>query len=391
MSQWQERAGALRERLITWRRDFHRHPELAFEERRTAGIVASHLASLGWEVKTEVATTGVVGLLCGSRPGPTVMFRFDMDALSITEETGAGYSSTVRGKMHACGHDGHVAMGMGLAQLLIEHRGELKGSVKLVFQPAEEGGNGAERMIQAGVLEFPRPDVVVCCHLWSLTPVGTIDVCDGPVMAACDDWQATVTGRGGHAAMPDTTVDPVVIAAHIVTALQSIVSRNVSPQDPGAVVTVSSIHGGESFNVIPAQVEIRGTLRTFLPSTRELVVRRVGEVVDAIATGLGGSADLDVRFLTPAVVNDPAVAETISAAAAAVVGADHVTCTVHTMGSEDAAYYLSQVPGCYFFIGARNEKLGITAAHHNPRFDIDEESLVLGLAVLGEVAGRYLC
>ena len=390
MRPWLERAQDLRDQLITWRRDFHQHPELAYEETRTAQIVADHLVALGYEVTTRIASTGVVGVLRGSSSGPTIMFRFDMDALSITEQSDSLYVSLIPGKMHACGHDGHVAMGMGLAQLLAEHRNDIQGCVKLVFQPAEEGGNGAEVMVQEGVLDSPRPDSVICCHLWSLAPVGSIDVCDGPVMAACDDWEATVTGRGGHAAMPHTTVDPVLIAAHIVTALQGIVSRNVSPHDPGAVVTVSSIHGGEAFNVIPDEVKMTGTFRTFCEETRELIVGRAQALACGVAAAHGGSAELKVRFLTPAVINDHTVADIVRESASAIVGTERVTSGIRTMGSEDAAYFLRQVPGCYFFVGASNREKGIVAAHHNPRFDIDEDSLVWGLAVLGEVAGRYL-
>ena len=389
MNPWHMQAQNLRDRLISWRRDFHRHPELSFHEERTAASVAQHLAALGYEVRTGVAKTGVVGLLRGSAPGPAVLFRFDMDALKIVEESGADYASQVAGAMHACGHDGHVAMGMGLAELFAGQREALRGTLKLVFQPAEEGGNGAERMVQEGVLDNPRTDVAICSHLWLRKPVGTVDVTAGPVMAASDKWTAVIRGRGGHGAMPEQTVDPIVAAAQVITALQSVVSRNVSALET-AVVTVGSIHGGEVFNVIPPEVKLVGTLRTFAPQTRETVVRRAREVVEGVAAACGASAEWQVKPLTPPVINDPAVTQAVREAAASVLGAPQVTSGERTMGSEDAALFLSQVPGCYFFIGGRNEVRGLVAPHHNPHFDFDEEALVIGLAVLAEVAARYL-
>lgn len=389
MNPWHMQAEALRERLISWRRDFHQHPELAFHEERTAAIIAQHLTGLGYEVQTGIAETGVVGLLRGSSPGPTVLFRFDMDALKVTEETGAEYASLTPGCMHACGHDGHMAMGMGLAELFTSQREALHGTLELVFQPAEEGGNGAERMVEEGLLDKPRPDVAICSHLWLLKPVGTVDITAGPVMAAADLWSAVIRGRGGHGAMPEQAADPIVAAAHVVTALQSVVSRNVSPLET-AVVTVGAIHGGDAFNVIPPEVKLLGTLRTYAPATREVVVRRAREILEGVAAAHGTSAEWRLKALSPPVINDPAVTQVVRQAAEAVLGAAQVTSGEHTMGSEDAAFFLSQVPGCYFFIGARNEERGLVAPHHNPHFDFDEEALVLGLAVLAEVAGTYL-
>jgi len=209
-----------REKLVAWRRDFHRHPELGYAEERTAGIVAAHLEGLGYRVQTGVGRTGVVGVLEGARSGPVVMVRFDMDALPITEETGAEYASTIPGRMHACGHDGHVAMGMGLAELLTTYQDRMSGTVKLIFQPAEEGGNGAEAMIRDGALEDPRPDVFLAAHIWTDRPLGSVDITPGPVMAAAERWTCTVHGQGGHGALPHQTVDPIVAAAYMVTALR---------------------------------------------------------------------------------------------------------------------------------------------------------------------------
>ncbi|HEY74965.1 MAG TPA: amidohydrolase [Thermoflexia bacterium] len=389
MADFKAEAERLRERLIGWRRDFHRHPELAFEERRTAEIVADHLRRLGYQVQTGVAKTGVVGLLEGARPGPVVMVRFDMDALLVTEETGAEYASEVPGRMHACGHDGHVAMGMGLAELMAARRDEMAGTLKLVFQPAEEGGNGAEVMVKEGVLKDPRPDVFLATHVWNERPVGTADVTAGPVMAAAEKFTCVVKGRGGHGALPHLAVDPIVASAQVIAALQTVVSRNVSPLDT-AVVSVGSIHGGDAFNVIPPQVEMTGTIRTYEPSTRETVLRRVREVVEGVSAACGAEAELEIQPLTPAVINDADIAEVVRKAAEAVLGPERVTSGERTMGSEDAAFFMEEVPGCYFFLGSANADKGLDAPHHNPRFDFDEEALVLGVAILAQAAAFYL-
>jgi len=378
-----------REKLVAWRRDFHRHPELGYAEERTAGIVAAHLEGLGYRVQTGVGRTGVVGVLEGARSGPVVMVRFDMDALPITEETGAEYASTIPGRMHACGHDGHVAMGMALAELLTTYQDRMSGTVKLIFQPAEEGGNGAEAMIRDGALEDPRPDVFLAAHIWTDRPVGSVDITPGPVMAAAERWTCTVHGQGGHGALPHQTVDPIVAAAYMVTALQTVVSRNVSPLET-AVVTVGAIHGGDAFNVIPAQVEMTGTIRTYEPSAREVVLRRVREVLEGVASACGARAELEITPLTPAVINDYAVTSVVRRAAEAVLGPERVTSGERTMGSEDAAFFMRQVPGCYFFIGAANPARGLGAPHHNPRFDFDEEAMEIGLAILAQAVAFYL-
>jgi amidohydrolase len=389
MTDFRAEAEAMRDRLIAWRRDFHMHPELAFKEKRTAGIIAGHLEQLGYQVRTQVARTGLVGLLQGAQPGPVVALRFDMDALPVTEETGVEYASQLAGCMHACGHDGHVAMGMGLAELLAARRGQIKGAVKLLFQPAEEGGNGAEVMVKEGALEEPRPDVFVAVHIWIEKPVGTVDIHAGPVMSACEKWNCSIRGQGGHGAMPHRTVDPVVAAAQVIAALQTVVSRNVHPLD-AAVVSVGAIHGGEAFNVIPSEVELTGTIRTYEPSTRELVLQRVREVIEGVAAACGASAELEIRPLTPAVINDAKVADVLRRAGQAVLGAEQVTSSERTMGSEDAAFFMQDIPGCYFFLGAANKEKGLTFPHHNSRFDFDEEALVIGLAILSKAAELYL-
>lgn len=374
---------ALREQLVAWRRDFHRHPELGLQEHRSAEIIAQELRGLGYDVETDVAETGVVGLLEGSGAGRVVMARFDMDALPVAEANETDYVSQNEGVMHACGHDGHMAIGLGAATLLAHHRERLRGIVKLVFQPGEEGAQGALKMIEAGVLEDPRPDVALIAHIWNEQPVGTIDVASGPMMAAADRWTCTIRGKGGHGALPHLAVDPIVAASHVVTGLQAVVSRSVSPLET-AVLTVGSFRGGDAFNVIPDHVELGGTIRTYDGKVRERVVSRLREVVEGVAVAHESTADLQVDHLTPALVNDPTVAEVVREAAEVVVGPAAVASDRRTMGSEDAAYFTQAVPGCYFFLGSANPGRGLDAAHHNPRFDFDEDVLPIGVAVMAE-------
>ena len=373
--------------LVTWRRDLHRHPELGFEEVRTAGIVTQHLGELGVEVQTGVGKTGVVGLLDGARPGPVVMVRFDMDALPIAEENTHEFISEAPGVMHACGHDGHVAIGMGVATLLARHRHELSGSVKFVFQPAEEGMGGAVEMVKAGALKNPRPDVALGLHIFSSLPSGVVNVGDGPVMAAAERFRLIVKGKGGHGAAPHETVDAVVVTSHIVTALQTVVSRNTSPAEV-AVVSVGSFHAGTAFNIIAEQAELWGTIRTFDPVTRQLVLRRVREIAEGTARAMGAVAELDIEELTIAVVNDASAAAQVREAAARIVGAERVSADQRWMASEDMAYFLREIPGCFFFLGgARSPN---EYPHHNPRFDFDEAVLPQGVAIVCETVASYL-
>jgi amidohydrolase len=376
-------AEALREQLVAWRRDFHRHPELAFQEHRSAQIIADELRELGYDVETGVAETGVVALLKGDDSGPVVMARFDMDALPITEANEIDYTSQNEGVMHACGHDGHMAIGLGVATLIARHRDHLRGTLKLVFQPGEEGGNGAPMMVEEGVLKNPRPDILLVTHLWNEKPVGNVDVTPGAIMAAAERWTCVVHGQGGHGALPHRAVDPIVAASHIVTALQTVVSRNVSPLET-AVLTVGSFHGGDAFNVIPDRVDLCGTMRTYDPQVREKVLRRAREVIDSVAAAHETSAGLEVESLTPPLVNDPDVVEAVREAAETVLGPEAVTSGERTMGSEDAAYFTREVPGCYFFLGSANPERGLDAPHHNPRFDFDEDALPIGVAVMTE-------
>jgi amidohydrolase len=370
------------------RRDFHIHPELGFQEIRTAGIVAKELKELGLEVTTGIAQTGVVALVEGARPGPTVLARFDMDALPITEQTGAEYASQNPGVMHACGHDGHTAVGLTVAKLLNQHRDELAGTVKLVFQPAEEGVigpkgmGGAELMVDEGVLETPHVDYTLALHVWNEKPVGWLGIAAGPVMAGAEFFKIILTGKGGHGAIPHLSSDPVIAAAHIVTALQSIVARNVAPLK-SAVVTVGSIHAGEAFNVIPQTVEMQGTIRTFDLAVRETVLRRFGQVVHSTAEALGCTVEIELKRVTPATINDNSAARYVVSAAQKVFPAAEVDTSPYvTMGSEDMSFMLEKAPGCFFFVGSANAEKGLDFGHHHPKFDFDESALPRAAALM---------
>ena len=386
---FQDRAAALRDEMIARRRDLHRHPELAFEEIRTANMVAEELAKLGLEVQTGVGKTGVVGMLEGDHEGPTLLVRADMDALPIFEENETDYVSEMPGKMHACGHDGHTTILLAVARMLGEQRAAMHGRIKFVFQPAEEIGKGALAMIDDGVLRSPTPNASIGLHLWNTLPVGKVAVMSGPSMSAADNLRVVVKGYGGHGANPHETRDPIVAAAHIIVALQTIVSRNVAPLDMG-VVTIGMIKGGEAFNVIPPTVEMKGTIRTYKKETREMMHRRVREVIEGVAVAMGCTAEVTIEQMTLAVDNDPAIADRIAALAAEVVGADNVRRDVRATGSEDMSYLMDDIPGCYFFVGSANVERGLNYPHHNPRFDVDEQALIIAASVLAKAAASFV-
>ncbi|MGZ9225420.1 MAG: M20 metallopeptidase family protein, partial [Anaerolineales bacterium] len=369
------------------RRDFHMHPELGFREIRTGGIVAKELESLGIEVTKGVGKTGVVGLLEGEKPGPTLLLRFDMDALPIVEDTGAAYASQNQGVMHACGHDGHTAIGLTVAKILNARRDELAGTIKFCFQPSEEGNNGeevggAEMMMRDGVLDSPKVDMTLALHLWNEKPLGWVGIAPGPVMAGADIFTVKVTGKGGHGAIPNATVDPIVAAANIVNALQSIVSRNVAPLET-AVVSVTTIHGGTAFNVIPQEVTLEGTIRTFDDGVRQKVIERFEQIARGVGEGLGCQIDVHIKRLTPALVNNDSVTAQVQEAARRILSESHLdTAGYITMGAEDMAFMLEKVPGCFFFIGSNDEARHLDYGHHHPKFDFDEEALVRGAALM---------
>jgi|YNPNPStandDraft_1061719.scaffolds.fasta_scaffold44634_2 amidohydrolase len=371
------------------RRDFHRHPELGFQEVRTAGIVARELLEMGLEVQTGVAGTGVVALLRGKRPGRVVLARADMDALPINEESGAAYASQTPGVMHACGHDGHTAILLSVARLLQAHRDELAGTVKFVFQPAEEGMGGAVRMIEDGVLENPPVEAALALHLWNERPLGWLGIPHGPALAGAEIFKIKVRGKGGHGAAPHRSMDPILAASQMVVALQSIVARNIEPLK-AAVVSVCTIHGGEAFNVIPQEVELSGTIRTFEPEVHEKVLERFEVIVYGLAETLGCQAELDLKRVAPAVINHADLAARWQALArqmfpeAEVDGNNYVS-----MGSEDMAFFFERVPGCFAFVGSANHAKGLDAGHHHPRFDFDEEALPRAAALLAAAVFEF--
>jgi amidohydrolase len=381
-------ADRLAAEIVGWRRDLHRHPELGFEEHRTAERVAERLRDLGLEVRTGVAGTGVLGLLragSASAPTPAVLLRADMDALPIQEIDGREYGSTVPGRMHACGHDGHVAMLLGAATLLSARRTSLTRDVLFCFQPAEEGLGGAERMIEDGALSWVEVGSAYALHLWSGTPAGVAQVRSGPMMAAQDEFGVRIVGRGGHGALPHLCRDPIVAAAQAVAALQAVVARAVDPIE-AAVVTVGTIHAGTAPNVIPEVAEISGTLRSFTPAVRETLRQRVGAVFEGTARAGGCRAELELRPGFPAVVNDPVAVAVARQAARAVFGAAGVEEPAPLAAAEDFAYFLQKRPGAFLLVGARNEARGITASHHSPSFDIDESVLPRGAELLARLA-----
>ena len=371
------------------RRDFHRHPELGFQEVRTAGIVARDLTELGLEVSTGIGKTGVVATLEGARPGPVLLVRFDMDALPIQEETGAEYASQTPGVMHACGHDGHTAIGLTVAKMLEAHKDELGGTVKLVFQPAEEGLGGAEAMVADGVLDQPKPGQSLSLHLWNDKPLGWIGVTPGPAMSASDRFTVKIIGRGGHGAAPYITIDPVVAGAQVITALQNIVSRNVDPLE-AAVVTVTSMVGGEAFNVIPESVVLKGTIRTFNPEVRSIVLERFEAIASGVSNAMGCQAEVDLKSITPAVSNDPVIAAQVFEVANKIYPQAEISTDERTMGSEDMAYMMDDIPGCYFFIGSADHERGLDAGHHHPKFDFHEGALTTGAALMASVVQDFL-
>lgn len=382
-------ADSLRDEMVATRRDFHMHPETAFEEVRTAGIVAERLSELGLEVQTGVGKTGVVAILDGAEDGPTVLVRADMDALPINEANQTDYVSGTANKMHACGHDGHTAIGLAVAKMLTGHKDRIKGRVKFVFQPAEEVGKGAVAMIKDGALLNPAPDVSVGLHLWNSFPVGHLGVADGPTMAGSSTWNATLTGKGGHGAAPHVSIDPVVAAAHVVTALQSIVSRNVNPEDT-AVVSTTQIHAGDTHNVIPQTAYLEGTMRSFTIEVRDLVTRRMEEIIKGVAASLGCEATFEMTHATIPLVNNPEVGARLRPVFEKIEGVNELDLNARTMGGEDMAYFMEHIPGMYFFVGSANEERGLNYGHHHPRFDFDEDALPLGAALLASAVAEYV-
>ncbi|MBX3085741.1 MAG: amidohydrolase [Anaerolineae bacterium] len=386
---WMQRAQTYRDELSARRRDFHRHPELAFGEVRTAGIVANELQQLGLEVMTGVGKTGVVGILEGNADGPTVLVRCDMDALPIEEANKTEYVSDTSGKMHACGHDGHTAIGLTVAKMLAAHRDQLKGRVKFVFQPAEEIAQGAKAMIEDGVLLSPAPQVSLGLHLWNDLPVGEVSITDGSAMAGSGIWELTIKGFGAHGASPHQGRDPIVCGSLIVNAFQTIISRNVSALDT-AVISATMFKAGDAFNVIPNEAYIAGTYRTYRPEIQEFVERRMKEVAEGVAMAMDCKVEVKINELTPPLINDATSNERLRTAATAMNTGLKFHNNVRTMGAEDFAVFLKQVPGTFFFVGSANKERDLAYPHHHPRFDIDEDSLPIGAGLLAAAVADYV-
>ncbi len=375
--------------VAEWRRHIHARPELGYEEVLTSAFVADKLRDFGIETHTGFATTGIVGIIPGTRgPGKTIALRADMDALPMTEMNRFGHASTHAGRMHACGHDGHTAMLLGAARELSRDP-DFAGTVVLIFQPAEEALGGAKVMIDEGVLERFKVEEVYGLHNWPQMPAGTIGVRTGPMMASCDFFSLTVTGKGGHAAMPQLVVDPVVAAAHVTTALQTIASRNTAPHE-AVVVSVTQIHAGSADNVIPETAELRGTARAFTPEVRQMTARRIGEIAKGVGEALGVTIDYEYRWCFPATINSPAESDAAARAAASVVGVENVRRDEPpSMTAEDFAFMLEARPGCYIWLGQGTGPS--TCMLHSPTYDFNDAVVPVGvtywLAVVKERLG----
>ncbi len=387
-----QRARQLHEQIRTWRREIHRHPELTFTEHRTAGLVNSTLASLGLETETEVAKTGVVGYIRGGA-GPVVGLRADMDALPIQEINGTEFDSTVPGIMHACGHDAHTSMLLGAATILQElaAAGRLPGSVRLLFQPSEEaqdveGKSGGMRMVEEGALE--NLDAVFGLHVSPIHDVGTVATRSGPITAAADEFRLTVIGVGGHAARPQVAIDPIVLAGHVIMAIQQIVSRRVNPIESG-VVTIGTINGGTVENVIPDTVTLTGTMRSFSPVTRQVLrdeLRRACGVIEA----LGGSFELDILQGYPPTVNSDEAVGVMFEAMRGMLGEDHVQVAEMSMGAEDFSFMAERAPGCFLRLGTHNPAWDKPYFVHRADFRMDEDALPIGAAALAAAAVHWM-
>src|SRR5713101_355326 len=392
------------EKVVAWRRDIHAHPELSNRETRTADLVAQHLRSLGIEVTTGVAHSGVVGVLRGGKPGPVVALRADMDALPVTEEVDVPFASKVRatyngqevGVMHACGHDAHTAMLMGVAEILTSMRNDLPGTVKFIFQPAEEGApageqGGAALMIAEGALENPKPDAIFGLHVFPY-PTGEIRYRPGGTMASSNSFRIVVHGRQTHGALPWAGIDPIVVASQIVLGLQTIASRQVDVTAAPAIVTVGAINGGIRYNIIPDSVVMIGTIRTFDTAVRNDIHQRVRRTAESIAQSAGASAQVVIDTTTAVTYNDPALTERILPTLREVAGASHVTLAPPITAAEDFSRYQQRIPGVFFFLGITPPGIdpAKAAPNHSPRFYVDEAALPVGVRALAHLAVDYL-
>jgi amidohydrolase len=379
----------LQPQLVEWRRLLHQHPELGFQEHLTAELIVKKLTQWGIPHQTGVAQTGIVAIVTGQHPGRTLAIRADMDALPIQEANQVPYRSLHDGKMHACGHDGHTAIALGTAYYLSQHPESFAGTVKFIFQPAEEGPGGAKPMIEAGVLKNPDVDAIIGLHLWNNLPVGTVGIREGALMAAVELFNCTIQGKGGHGAMPHQTVDSIVVGAQVVTALQTIMSRNVDPLKAG-VVTVGEFHSGRAHNVIADTAKMSGTVRYFDPGLKGFFQERMEQIIAGVCQSQGATYSLEYWSLYPPVLNDRAIAQLVRSVAETVIETPAgVVPDCQTMGGEDMSFFLQEVPGCYFFLGSANADKGLAFPHHHPRFDFDETALGTGVEIFVRCVEKF--
>ncbi len=380
---------ALQAQLVEWRRRLHQRPEMGFKEQLTAELIGQKLQEWGISHQTGIAQTGIVATIESGKAGPVLAIRADMDALPIQEENEVPYRSQHDGVMHACGHDGHTAIALGTAYYLAQHRDDFAGTVKIIFQPAEEGPGGAKPMIEAGVLQNPDVDAIIGLHLWNNLPLGTVGVKSGVLMAAVEEFRCTIFGKGGHGALPQQTIDSVVVSAQIVNALQTIVARNVNPLD-SAVVTIGQLHAGTAFNIIADTARMSGTVRYFNPAFEGYFGQRVEQIIAGVCQSHGAKYELDYWRHYPALINDSAIAELVREVAEAVVETPAgVVPECQTMGAEDMSYFLQAVPGCYFFLGSANPERDLAYPHHHPRFDFDETALGMGVEMFVRCVEKF--
>ena len=393
----------IEKKLIEWRRDFHQNPELSNREFKTAAKIAQHLKSIGLQVETNVAKTGVVAILEGDQPGKVIAIRADIDGLPVTERTDLAFKSIVKttflntetGVMHACGHDTHIAILMATAEVLSKHKDKIKGRIKFIFQPAEEGPppgeeGGAKLMIKEGVLENPKVDAIFGLHINSQTPVGTIKYKTGGIMASVERFVITVKGKQTHGSQPWSGVDPILISAKIIDGLQTIISREAELTNEAAVITVGKITSGTRFNIIPESSEMIGTVRTLDPKMREMIETRMKEMVEGIAKAYGGEASIIFQNNTSITYNDEALTAKILPSLHAAAGADNVVIMKATTGGEDFSYFQEKIPGVYFFLGGMTPGNTESFPHHTPDFVIDESGLLLGVKAFTQIALDYL-
>jgi len=369
--------------IIELRRYLHSFPELSGQEFNTQKRIIQELSDIGLTCRP-IAGTGVIAQLQGSKPGKTIAIRADMDALELVDECGTSYQSQAHGVCHACGHDGHIAMLVGVAKIMVEMQEKIAGNIRFLFQPSEEHfPGGAQFMVEEGALQ--GVDAIIGAHLWQPVKVGTIGIAAGRLMASPDEFTITIQGRGGHGSMPQQTIDALVIGAQLSLALQTIVSRNVDPLEQ-AVVSLGYFRAGETFNIIPDTAVIKGTVRSFEPAVRTLIFERIEQIIKGICEANGATYEFDKVLGYPALINHAEYSKVIGEAGAIVLGSDRVLTINPVMGGEDFSYYLEQVPGAFFFIGAGNAEKGIVYPQHHPKYDIDEDALGYGMEIMATAA-----